>query len=172
MDRTALRRSLAAPTKPRLSVHFNAPSDRGESDASTAEPSDGEWEELRARAALGSELTSHEDSALLQSLYDDPSCCIESLPIVDNAQEVIEQKEREIAQLTAQAIDIQARFVWDLSFAIKQMFFAENFRNPKKAEAISRIGVRDIVQRLESDPCYPEDWIPWIQEPFQLPMAA
>jgi hypothetical protein len=168
----ASRRSLTAPNKPQLSVRFQSLPNRHESEESTTDQSDGEWESLQAKVALGSELISHTDSDLLRSLDDDPSCCIESLPMADNTQEVIDEKEREIAQLTAQAIDMQARFVWDLSFAIKQMIVGESLQNPKRAEAISRIGVRDIVRRLESDPPYPEDWIPWILEPFQLPMAA
>jgi len=168
MSRRGSRRSLMPSTGQRLSGRFAGGPLRSESGVSTTDQSDGEWDRLQARVAAAS-LMGAQAEASARAALEDESLDLGDFPFIDDAPSVISMKEAEAEELTEQAVDIQSRFVWDLSFAIKQMLIQEN---AGKAEAISRIGVRDIVKRLESDPPHPRDWVPWIREAFEAPLAA
>jgi hypothetical protein len=161
MTNLTSRRSLTPSHKRKLSVRFQTFDNHSVSLLSSTDQSDEEWESLQAQTRLFT-LTNHE----LNSSVDDSSPIPLDVPSREVLETFISEKQRSASEMTTQALDLQARFVWDLSFAIKQMLVSENSSSPAQAETISRIGVQDIVAKLQEDPPYPQDWIDWIRHEF------
>jgi hypothetical protein len=97
---------------------------------------------------------------------------IENLPIIENATDLISQKEVTVSRLTAQALNMQARFVWDLALAVKRMCIGENTSEQGRDVAISKIGVREIMVKLETEAPPPRKWMGWILQEFERGSVA
>jgi hypothetical protein len=159
------RRSLGPLKGRRLSVRFQPFEDRPNQQLSSTDQSDDEWERLQAEA----------HKIRLASRACDPplnggTFSSENIPAREALETYVTEKERSASEMTAQALELQARFVWDLSFAIKRMLVSEN--TGSQSELISRIGVQDIVVKLEEDPPYPQNWMEWIRGEFVSNLAA
>jgi hypothetical protein len=150
----------------RPSGRFEKPSGQCESGLSSTDQSDGEWDRLQARMEADTRMVDLADSLIC----DYVSCTdtgIENLPTIENVTDVVNEKQLKASQLTDQALDMQARFVWDLALAVKRMCVAESVANRRREAEISKIGVRDILMKLETRAPYPRNWMGWILQEFE-----
>lgn len=162
-SRNHVRKSLCPTFKPRNDLYSR---DKGNQLSELSDASDAEWENLQSK--LHQPNINVQDDYTFEDQYDpfDPLNNIENLPVCANMELQIEAKQKEIDRVQQIALDLQDRFVWDLSLAIKKELFRKNMKDHHKREVIANCGISEIVGRNQNDPKSPEEWKEWITSQF------
>jgi len=93
-------------------------------------------------------------------LYDD------SLPSVDELQGDIAEKTQQIEDLKQKINDMNQRFVWDLSLAIKRKIFANPTISIENKMHFSNLSISTILDRAEKENPDPHEWKRWIEKQY------
>ncbi|OHT15344.1 hypothetical protein TRFO_42572 [Tritrichomonas foetus] len=122
--------------------------------------SDLEWEQLQSKIHATNDIMEIANSALEKGI--DVLGNDENLPIYSNMNLQVEAKQREADRVRKIALEMQDRFVWDLSLAIKKDLVFQNRKDSAKEAGIAIVGIRDIVHNMQDDPCCPDEWKEYI----------
>ena len=170
MSKRNARRSLMPTNSRRLAANISTTSDNPRF-ASTTDQSDEEWDRLQRKVEADARMADIADAGLFEDSLEQSEMSEENLGWYDNMPELISMKGQERDKLHRQALEMQSRFMWDLSLAVKRMLVAKNAKNPKKEEKVALVDVRGIVNKLETDPPYPTDWEVWIDSQYADALA-
>lgn len=85
---------------------------------------------------------------------------------VDIIEEIAE-KEEIVATKKELAFELQKRFIWDLSFALKQYYLFDTDTSPEDLKKYSSLELLDIVKRSVVEKPEPHEWISWVVEQYQ-----
>ena len=170
MSKRNARRSLMPTNSRRLAANISTTSDNPRF-ASTTDQSDEEWDRLQRKVEADARMADIADAGLFEDSLEQSEMSEENLGWHDNMPELISMKGQERDKLHRQALEMQSRFMWDLSLAVKRMLVAKNIKNPKKEEKVAMVDVRGIVNKLETEPPYPTDWEAWIDSQYADALA-
>jgi hypothetical protein len=143
------------PRSSRLSIALCPDKEGSELPISSTDQSDEEWAVLQARASAEKQivaLSERQIEAVLSELPEDPLN-------PDDLINSLSEKEEEVVRLTNTLHDLEARMLWDLSFALKLQLFAESGKNLRRAEAIGCVDIHEIMTNFTLDPLSPQRWI-------------
>ena len=129
----------------------------------TSDQSDAEWEQLQSRIHTSNDIMNYANSSLERSISFEND---ENLPIYSNMELQVKAKTKEADRVRKLAIEMQNRFVWDLSLAIKESLVYHKRHIRGAEEKISRVGIDQIVNDLQDNPVSPEEWQEWITQKF------
>lgn len=157
------RQSLCPTFKPKSK--FYSP-DKNNQLSDLSDASDAEWENLQSKLKVSNSNLIEDVPNDYEDEFVDPLYDIENLPMCANIDAQIDAKQKEIDRIQQIALDLQDRFVWDLSLAIKKELFRKNFKDHKKREEIANVGIAGIVEMNQNDPKSPEEWKEWITKQY------
>ena len=160
-----MRRSLMPTSSRKLAANISGHEDNSRF-TSTTDQSDDEWDRLQRKVEADARMANLADAGLFEDSIEMSEMSEENLCWSDNLPELVKMKEQERDKMHSQAIDMQSRFIWDLSLAVKRLLIAKNRKSTKKEEQIALVDVRQIVQKLEADPPYPSEWEEWINNQY------
>jgi hypothetical protein len=134
----------------------------------STDQSDGEWTSLRSRISVEKEVIALADSridAALLELSDDGSDA-------DELALAVAEKEAEVARLTDRLLDLEARFVWDLSLAVKMQVVSEHMNQPGLADELSCVDLHELVRKIQLDPFDSGFWTSDIRQGIQTSLET
>ena len=91
----------------------------------------------------------------------------EQLMNIGDLRDAIAEKEAANEQKRIAALEVQERFLWDLSFAVKKCLVEERGATTMQGVAISQVPVKAILDAAEVEDPQPHEWMTWIEEKFQ-----
>lgn len=131
-----------------------------------SDASDAEWDNLQSKLQVTDNIYDTTNQNFENEFIDPIYNNIENMPVCANMELQIDAKQKELERVQQIALDLQDRFVWDLSLAIKKELFRKNFHDLQKREDIANVGIQGIVDRNQNDPKSPEEWKDWITEQY------
>jgi hypothetical protein len=82
-------------------------------------------------------------------------------------REVIQRKGEAIDRARTDALALQEKFLWDLTFAVKRCLVEEKGQTTLEGVALSQVSVQSVVDCAESEDPTPETWSDWIDNKFR-----
>lgn len=161
-SRGHVRRSLCPTFKAKNGL--NSP-DKNSKLSDISDATDAEWENIQSKINVSNSIFNVEEQNYGDEFVD-PLYDLENMPNRANLDAQIEAKQKELDRVQQIALDLQDRFVWDLSLAIKKDLFRKHYNDHKKREEIANVGISGIVERNQNDPKNPEEWKEWITEQY------
>jgi hypothetical protein len=140
-----------------------APSGR----SSNISQSDREWIQLQQSVDENRQLA----ATAQQSIQGLVSGNDEAFMNAAQLREVIQRKETENERGRVNALSIQEKFIWDLSFALKRCLVEEKGSTTLEGIAVSQLPVQSILECAETEDPQPENWSRWIEDKFRQQTA-
>ena len=121
---------------------------------------DVEFLEIQERVKKDFERTKETSQRLEQALKDQNIAENEELKTEN------EKKKQYINELNEQILEVQDRFIWELSFAVKQYLVQQKGCTSMEGIAISHIPVQQILEDADTEDPQSHQWIDWIEKKF------
>lgn len=146
----SIKRRLLSPTN-------NSPHYHDGPSSMISDQSDSERNELKSNMIPGIDDSDSDDSFGRTG---------EDLINLENLRDDVELKEEYIKEFRQNALAVQQKFIWELSFAIKQYLVEEKGPETEEGIHISQYSVQKMLETAIDEEPDPSTWLSWIEKKF------